>query len=100
LWRDRENLLTQPLAEPREVLESLAPWPAGFRLSRITQADSVEEIEAAFAAARARNNEGLMVKDPTSVYTPGRRGLAWLKLKKALATLDCVVVGAEFGNGK
>lgn len=41
-----------------------------------------------------------MIKDPASVYTPGRRGLAWLKLKKAFATLDCVVVGAEYGHGK
>ena len=41
-----------------------------------------------------------MTKDPESVYSPGRRGLAWLKLKKALATLDCVVVGAEYGHGK
>jgi DNA ligase-1 len=41
-----------------------------------------------------------MIKDPLSRYSPGRRGLAWLKLKKALATLDCVVVGAEYGHGK
>ncbi|MQA17848.1 MAG: hypothetical protein GEV09_28490, partial [Pseudonocardiaceae bacterium] len=33
-------------------------------------------------------------------YQPGRRGLGWLKLKKALATLDCVVVGVEWGHGK
>src|SRR5205823_10784284 len=50
--------------------------------------------------AQDRNNEGLMVKDPFSIYTPGRRGLAWLKLKKAFATLGCVVVGAEYGHGK
>ena len=53
-----------------------------------------------FEAARGRNNEGLMIKDPESAYSPGRRGLAWLKLKKAYATLDCVVVGAEYGHGK
>ena len=41
-----------------------------------------------------------MIKAPSSSYTPGRRGLAWLKLKKALATLDCVVIGAEYGHGK
>jgi DNA ligase-1 len=41
-----------------------------------------------------------MIKEPESLYTPGRRGLAWLKLKKAFATLDCVVVGAEYGHGK
>ena len=41
-----------------------------------------------------------MVKDPDSGYTPGRRGLGWLKMKKALATIDCVVVGVEVGHGK
>ena len=41
-----------------------------------------------------------MVKDPQSRYSPGRRGLGWLKMKKALATLDCVVVGVEVGHGK
>ena len=41
-----------------------------------------------------------MVKDPTSIYAPGRRGLGWLKMKKALATIDCVVVGVEVGHGK
>jgi DNA ligase 1 len=50
--------------------------------------------------ARARRNEGLLVKDPTSGYSPGRRGLGWLKMKKALATIDCVVVGVEVGHGK
>jgi DNA ligase-1 len=58
------------------------------------------EIEAAFLAARQRGNEGLIAKDPQSIYTPGRRGLAWLKLKKAYATLDVVVVGVEYGHGK
>jgi DNA ligase-1 len=69
-------------------------------LALITQAASAEDIEHAFTAARARGNEGLMIKDPQSIYTPGRRGLAWLKLKKAFATLDCVVVAAEYGHGK
>jgi DNA ligase-1 len=41
-----------------------------------------------------------MVKDPDSIYSPGRRGYGWLKLKRPLATLDCVVVGVEVGHGK
>ena len=57
----------------------------------------IDGLEAAFAEARARRNEGLMVKDPQSGYSPGRRGLGWLKMKKALATIDCVVVGVEVG---
>jgi DNA ligase-1 len=100
LWRDGEMFLNQPLHARRAALESIARLPDAIRLARITRAGSIEEIEAAFVAARSRNNEGLLIKDPESVYSPGRRGLAWLKLKKAYATLDCVVVGAEYGHGK
>ncbi len=97
-------LLDAPLSERRARLEGLdLPLAADggrFALSHLAAVGSVDELEDAFAAARARRNEGLMVKDPTSAYTPGRRGLGWLKMKKALATLDCVVVGVEVGHGK
>lgn len=99
LWLNGASKLKEPLRERRRELEQLL-LPNGIRLARITSANSVEQIEAAFTAARERNNEGLLAKDPESVYSPGRRGLSWLKLKKALATLDCVVVGAEYGHGK
>lgn len=98
LWRNGEKLIDTPLRERRRLLEQLGD--GAFRLAHITTASSETEIEQAFAAARARNNEGLIIKDPASGYAPGRRGLAWLKLKKAYATLDCVVVGAEYGHGK
>ena len=97
-------LLEVPLAERRRRLEvldlPLAADGGRFALSHLVAVDSVDGLEAAFAEARARRNEGLMVKDPGSGYTPGRRGLGWLKMKKALATLDCVVVGVEVGHGK
>jgi ATP-dependent DNA ligase I len=62
--------------------------------------ESAEDIDRAYADARARSNEGVMLKAVGSVYQPGRRGLAWVKLKRELATLDVVVTGAEFGHGK
>jgi len=99
-----EPLLRLPLAERRRRLDALelpAPEAGGrFRRSLRSVARSVEEIEAAFRAARERGNEGLLAKDPRSRYSPGRRGLGWLKMKRALATLDCVVVGVELGHGK
>ncbi len=102
LWLAGEPLLRQPLARRRALLESLFPAAtrAGLVLAPRSQAQSAVEVEAAFLAARQRGNEGLMAKDPQSTYTPGRRGLAWLKLKKAYATLDVVVVGVEYGHGK
>lgn len=75
-------------------------WMQRFRVAPVRRASTAVDIEAAFLAARQRGNEGLMAKDPRSFYTPGRRGLAWLKLKKAYATLDVVVVGVEYGHGK
>lgn len=57
-------------------------------------------LEPAFESARARGNEGLMIKAVASPYTPGRRGRQWFKLKRELATLDCVVVAVEYGHGK
>ena len=63
-------------------------------------ANSPEHLEEIFTAARQRGNEGLMIKDISSAYTPGRRGKAWLKLKKELATLDVVVTAVEWGHGK
>ena len=79
---------------------AVTPDSARFVLSRLATARSADDLERIFAEARARRNEGLMVKDPASVYAPGRRGYGWLKMKKALATLDCVVVGVEVGHGK
>jgi DNA ligase-1 len=69
-------------------------------LAPAVTADSPEKLEEIFSAARERGNEGLMIKDVQSPYTPGRRGKSWLKLKKELATLDVVVTAVEWGHGK
>lgn len=63
-------------------------------------AASAEELEELFAAAQERGNEGLMIKDLNSPYTPGKRGKSWLKMKRELATLDVVVTAVEYGHGK
>jgi DNA ligase 1 len=73
---------------------------ARMRLAPAVQLESVAQLEQAYVDARARGNEGVMLKARHSVYQPGRRGLAWLKLKRELATLDVVVTAAEYGHGK
>jgi DNA ligase-1 len=81
-------------AEPDgEMVERLLLAP-----SRLVE--SADDIDRAYAEARARANEGVMLKAAESTYQPGRRGLAWMKLKRELATLDVVVTGAEYGHGK
>jgi DNA ligase 1 len=99
-----DALLREPLEDRRRRLERLGLPLAGaggaFALSHLVSVTSEGALEDAFLGARERRNEGLMVKDPRSIYSPGRRGLGWLKMKKALATIDCVVVGVEVGHGK
>ena len=99
LWLDGRSLLKTALQERRELLRGLK-LPEQFQIAEVFPAYSAAEIEEHFQQARRRLNEGLMIKDPSSFYTPGARGMFWFKLKKELATLDVVVVGAEFGHGK
>ena len=99
LYLDGEALFETPLHERltrmREVVRDDA-----IRLGDSSPVRDAAHVDELFDAARERANEGLVVKDPSSIYTPGRRGKSWLKYKKALATLDCVVTYAQYGNGK
>jgi DNA ligase 1 len=81
------------------AVPSSEPIPR-LQLSPSSLVQSANEIDRAYTAARARANEGIMLKAAGSTYQPGRRGLSWLKLKRELATLDVVITGAEFGHGK
>src|SRR6266853_853032 len=116
--RERARILDDLLAAPRSVIVHQLPAQSslGFADSHdndpqetsvapvlrapIATASSADDLDALFTAARDRGNEGLMIKDLDSLYTPGRRGKSWLKMKRELATLDVVVTAAEYGHGK
>jgi DNA ligase-1 len=102
LYADGRVLTDEPLEARRRALESLVAHDAAavLRLSEAKRIQEASELDAEFDAARARGNEGLMIKDPRSSYKPGKRGREWLKLKRALATLDVVVTAVEVGHGK
>jgi len=125
LYAGGELLIDTPLGERARIVDALlsAPRTAATTFSGAGQASlmfgspekevqaqairapvfrasSAEQLEELFVAAQARGNEGLMIKDLNSVYTPGRRGKAWLKMKRELATLDVVVTAVEYGHGK
>ncbi|MEI8294245.1 MAG: ATP-dependent DNA ligase [bacterium] len=99
LHLDGTNLLKEPLQRRRDLLHGLA-LPEPLRHAEILHATNAEEIDAHFRDIRSAGHEGLLIKDPSSPYQPGRRGLAWIKLKKRLATLDVVVTAVEYGHGK
>lgn len=92
--------LELPFAKRREKLESLPFDGQSARLCGSIIFSDASLLDAEFEAARERGNEGLMAKDPRAPYLPGRRGRQWLKIKRAVATLDVVVTSVEAGSGK
>ena len=126
LYAKGELLIDRPLSERAQLLDKFLAARAPYAPNRTRQgnqsefvfesnesvtqtqlirapifrASSPDALDQLFEAAQARGNEGLMIKDPASPYTPGRRGKSWLKLKRELATLDVVVTAVEYGHGK
>jgi len=103
LYRDRTLYLDVPLSERRARLADLFSAPRSSPMIQLAAAqlcDSSASVEAAFRQSLAAGHEGIVAKDPQSLYTPGRRGGNWFKLKQPFATLDVVVTAVEYGHGK
>ncbi len=100
LYAGGKVLIDQPLSERRHLLGQIVPDPGPLRMSVGKLLWDAAMLDDEFDLARARGNEGLMIKSPESAYKPGRRGRDWLKLKRAIATLDVAVTAVEVGHGK
>jgi DNA ligase-1 len=100
LYAGGKVLIDQPLSERRHLLGQIVSDQGPLRMSRGKLLQDAALLDDEFDSARARGNEGLMIKSPESPYKPGRRGRDWLKLKRAIATLDVVVTAVEVGHGK
>lgn len=102
LYIDGELLLDQPLLQRRRRLKRLleATQPTQLQVAPERMCETREALEDAFRAALAAGHEGIVAKAPDSLYTPGRRGRFWFKLKEPFATLDVVVTAVEYGHGK
>lgn len=98
LMQNGELLFDKPLEHRRASLRQVLCDP--LILSPEWSAATHAEIDDLFRQARERGNEGLLLKRKASLYEAGRRGGAWLKLKRPFATLDVVITAAEPGQGR
>jgi DNA ligase-1 len=96
LYLDGETLIDLPLSERRKKLEGVVKF---FLAPQVISNDQ-KVIEQTYQAALGAGQEGLMLKVPSSSYSPGQRGKNWIKIKPEVDTLDLAVVGAEWGEGK
>jgi DNA ligase-1 len=92
---DGDDLLDTPLSERAARLEAIAPH---LRIPAVVTSDPGDGERVLEEALRA-GHEGVVVKDAASLYSAGRRGKAWRKVKP-VRTYDLVVLGAEWGHGR
>jgi DNA ligase-1 len=93
---DGDPLIDRPLAAR---WSALAAATAEEALVPRLVTGSAAEADAFMARALADGHEGAMAKGLDSLYSAGRRGQEWLKLKPA-HTFDLVVLAAEWGSGR
>ncbi len=97
---DGETLIDLPLKERRKKLEEVISESEIIKVAQQVVTSDPKVVEEEFNRAIEAGHEGLMLKRLDSPYTPGKRGKLWLKLKAVMETLDLVVVGGEWGEGK
>ncbi|MGC9515284.1 ATP-dependent DNA ligase [Methanocrinis sp.] len=90
-------LIDEPLRERRRLLEEVADPEI---LASQTLTDDPEKVDEVYERAIGAGHEGVMLKSPESPYAPGKRGKNWLKIKPVMETLDLVVIGARWGEGR
>jgi DNA ligase-1 len=99
LYRDR-SLIDLPFSDRRTTLETTVSPVKGAELSQVLVTENVEEAQSFFEHSLDIGHEGLMIKDVASPYQPGARGKKWLKVKQTMETLDLVIIGADWGEGR
>ena len=99
MYLEGEQLIKQPLSKRKEILSKIQ-FRQPMLNSTYILTDSIVKIVDLFNQSKEMGHEGLVIKDPSSQYHPGKRGRHWIKLKKELDTIDAVIVIAEYGHGK
>ena len=97
---DEDEIIDLPLKERRKRLENAVKENEVIRVAKQVITRDVDEIKRIFDEAINAGHEGVMLKNLESKYVPGKRGKNWLKYKATMETLDLVVVGGEWGEGK
>ncbi len=101
-----ENVAMLELNKRVTILEKIRNWNnENIKVAQTIFCKTGKELRDNFDQYTKLGHEGLVIKDPTTVYTPAVRNYDWIKLKKSMEkklvdTLDLVVVGWYAGSGK
>lgn len=101
-----QKLGKEPLKKRHETLQTVFT-PVKGRIHFVPKTDgrTMQEVVNALNDAIDNREEGIMVKDPLSIYKPDKRGEGWLKIKPEyvdglMDELDLLIVGGYWGKGR
>lgn len=106
LYLDGQDIYYLPFSERRKFVEKYFNHPPFIKPTKLLITNKLEDIERFFNQALEQGFEGIIAKDLESSYKAGSRGYSWIKFKKSykgsenLDTIDAVIVGAFYGQGK
>ena len=95
-----ENKINDRFIERRKLLEKIVKKSDNFRLSELIITKNVEKANDFYQMAIGMGHEGVMAKNPDAPYQPGSRVGYMYKIKPVMETLDLVIVGATWGEGR
>lgn len=105
LYLNGEVLTSYTLRDRRRALEaSIKSIYRRMEIHSYTEAHSAGEIEPLLRKVVAEASEGLVLKNPRSMYRLNDRNDDWMKVKPEYMTefgesLDCIVIGGYYGSG-
>ncbi|KAM9820546.1 DNA ligase 4 [Neosynchiropus ocellatus] len=103
---NNQKLGKETLKKRYEMLHTVfTPVKGRIQLVEKTEARTVQEVVNSLNDAIDNREEGIMVKDPLSIYKPDKRGEGWLKIKPEyvdglMDELDLLIVGGYWGKGR
>jgi len=101
IYHNGKSMISEKFSERRKLLEKIiAKEPKKIVLSKNIVTENKKEVEKFFKEAFNAGNEGLMFKALDAPYKPGARVGHMVKFKAMMETLDLVIVGADWGEGK
>lgn len=106
LYLNDAALTKYTLRDRRKALEAaVKPIYRRLEVHTYIEAETATEIEPLLRKVVAESSEGLVIKNPRSMYRLNERNDDWIKVKPEYMTefgeaLDCVVVGGYYGSGR
>ncbi|XP_033837878.2 DNA ligase 4 [Periophthalmus magnuspinnatus] len=103
---NNQKLGKEPLKKRYEILQTVfTPVKGWIHIVHKAEVKSTKEVINALNDAIDGREEGIMVKDPMSIYKPDKRGEGWLKIKPEyvdglMDELDLLIVGGYWGKGR